>query len=241
MKLFSIDSVLYKSVTKMTDIIWLNILWLVFSLPIVTIGASTTAAYYVAMKMVKDEEGYIGRTFVKEFKESFKQSTIMWLIMLVLGYLIYLNYSIIGALEEAPFILYLVTVLATFFYVIAFIGVFPLMAKYQNTIRQTIKNSMFITICHFLHTMAMLIVLVVFVAIFWFNWLTIFFGVLLGPGLIIFIASSFYLKIFDKVVEGKEAQEQATEELIAEGILQAEAMPLSSSFLNPDKKSETKE
>lgn len=212
MKLFGLDSIFYKSITKITDILVLNFCWLIASIPIVTIGASTTAAYYVAMKMVKDEEGYIVRTFWKEFKSSFKKSTIIWFVMLFLGAMLYCNYALLGGLKEAPMSLFFVTILGTFFYCITFLAVFPLTARYENKVKQTIKNSLFITVRHFVHTLAMLAVIAVFVLIFWFNYFTMFFGVILGPGLILFIASSFYLKIFEKVEENKAVQEKATDE-----------------------------
>lgn len=212
MKLFGVDSIFYKSITKITDILLLNFLWLIASIPIVTIGASTTAAYYVAMKMVKDEEGYIARTFWKEFKSSFKKSTSIWFVMAFLGAMLYCNYALLGDLKEAPMSLFFVTIFGTFFYCVTFLAVFPLTARYENNVKQTIKNSLFITIRHFVHTVAMLAVVAVFVLIFWFNYFTMFFGVILGPGFIIFVASSFYLKIFEKVEENKAVQEKATEE-----------------------------
>ena len=100
MKFMSVDSKLFKGLNKVLDIMYLNLLWILFSIPIITIGASTTAAYQVGMKMVRDEEGYIGRGFWKAFKENFKQSTIVWIIMFVLGDALYINYQIINKLDN---------------------------------------------------------------------------------------------------------------------------------------------
>lgn len=63
MKFFSVDSPLYRFLSKLLDVIRLNFLWILFSIPLVTIGASTVAALSVALKMADDEEGYIGRSF----------------------------------------------------------------------------------------------------------------------------------------------------------------------------------
>ena len=79
------DNVIVRALNKICDMCCLNVLWLVCCIPVFTIGASTTALYTVMLKMVKNEEGYIFRGFFKAFKENFKQSTIMWLILLVLG------------------------------------------------------------------------------------------------------------------------------------------------------------
>ena len=71
MKLFSVDSPVYKFLSKFLDVVKLNFLWIIFSIPIVTVGASTVAAMSVGLKMVDDEEGYIGKTFLKAFKGVF--------------------------------------------------------------------------------------------------------------------------------------------------------------------------
>ena len=73
MKFFSTDSPLYRFLTRLWDMIKLNFLWLVFSLPVVTMGAATVAAYSVTLKMVDEREGYVGRQFIKAFKENWKQ------------------------------------------------------------------------------------------------------------------------------------------------------------------------
>ena len=82
------DNVITRALSKICDMICLNVLWVICSIPIVTIGASTTALYTVMLKMVRNEEGYIFRGFFKAFKENFKQSTIIWLIVAALGGLV---------------------------------------------------------------------------------------------------------------------------------------------------------
>ena len=76
MAFFGIDGPFYRFICRFIDLVKLNFMWLLFSLPIVTIGASTTAAYSIALKMVDDEEGYMVKSFVKEFKRNFKQGTV---------------------------------------------------------------------------------------------------------------------------------------------------------------------
>ena len=83
--MFGIDSKLYEFLSKIADLIIVNLLFIICSLPIVTIGASTTALYGVTKKMASNSEGYIFRSYFKLFKENFKQSTIMWIILLVLS------------------------------------------------------------------------------------------------------------------------------------------------------------
>ena len=88
------DSGIMRVLSKICDIVCLNVLWLVCSLPIITIGASTTALYTVMLKLVKNEEGYIFKGFLHAFKLNFKQSTIIWLILLLCGGVCFVDYRI---------------------------------------------------------------------------------------------------------------------------------------------------
>ena len=79
MALFNINSSFFKFINKLLDVLLLNLLWILCSLPVVTIGAATCAAFSVTLKMVDDEEGYIVKPFFKYFKQNFKQGTLMWI------------------------------------------------------------------------------------------------------------------------------------------------------------------
>ena len=90
--IFNPDNKIANFLTKIMYLAWLNFLWLLCSLPIVTIGASTTAVYYTAMRMARDDEGYIARDFFHSFKENFLQATGVWLIVLVFFGMICFNW-----------------------------------------------------------------------------------------------------------------------------------------------------
>ena len=92
---FNMDNGLFRALGKLADLMLLNILFLVCSLPIFTIGASFTAMYYVTLKLAENEEGYIARGFWKSFKQNFKQATIIWLILLFFGIVLVLDLLIL--------------------------------------------------------------------------------------------------------------------------------------------------
>ena len=124
MKFFSVDSALYRFINKFLDVLKLNFMWILFSLPIVTIGASTVAAMSVALKMTDDEEGYIGRQFIKAFKENWKQGTILWLITIVAVYAIYLDFQLFEAVEGNPIMFLIIgIVILIVAYVFLFIAI----------------------------------------------------------------------------------------------------------------------
>ena len=101
MNFFNLDSPFMRFLTKMADLIILNILYMICCIPIVTIGAASTALYTVSMKAVKNEESYIIRGYFKAFKENFKISTLTWLVALVIGIILTLDFRILPALPEA--------------------------------------------------------------------------------------------------------------------------------------------
>ena len=76
------DSDFMMSISKAVDYVLLNILCILFCLPIVTAGASVTATYYVAMKLMRKEEPVVWKSFMKSFRDNFKQATIIWLLAL---------------------------------------------------------------------------------------------------------------------------------------------------------------
>ena len=157
-KVFSLDSPLMNGLSKLADLIWLNILATVCCIPIITIGASLTALHYVVLKMVKDEEGYITRSFFKSFKENFKQATLMWLMLLVVFILLMADFLIfrfsgIAFPGWCQVALIAIAVLIMF----ATMHLFPLLSRYENTIRATYKNSLFMGILHLPKTILMML------------------------------------------------------------------------------------
>lgn len=86
-QIFSIDNRFIQLLNKIFCAAWLNILWFLCCIPIFTIGASTTALYYVSFKLVRNEEGNITKQFFTAFRSNFKKATLIWLPLLGLGIL----------------------------------------------------------------------------------------------------------------------------------------------------------
>ena len=157
-KVFALDSPLMNGLSKLADLIWLNILATICCIPIITIGASLTALHYVVLKMVKDEEGYITRSFFKSFRENFKQATLMWLMLLVVFILLVADFMIFrfsgivfpGWCQIALIAIAVLIMFAT-------MHLFPLLSRYENSIRATYKNSLFMGILHLPKTILMML------------------------------------------------------------------------------------
>ena len=144
--IFNPDNKIANFLTKIMYLAWLNFLWLLCSLPIVTIGASTTAVYYTAMRMARDDEGYIARDFFHSFKENFLQATGVWLIVLVFFGMICFNW---WNLSGSPNDLLRIAshLFLSLFVIFALISIyfFPLLSQFDMRIMELLRCSLYIT------------------------------------------------------------------------------------------------
>ena len=148
-KLFDMDNRFMKTLGKAGDLILLNLLFLVTCIPFFTIGAALTALYDVTLRMAKNEEAYIARSFFSSFKLHLKKSTVLWLAVSAAGGLLFLDLRIINAQNSALWYLIrsvLFSVLLIWWIVVTYI--FPLIAKYDWSCRLTLKNALLIAMKH---------------------------------------------------------------------------------------------
>ena len=152
MKFFSYESKFSQLVLMLCQSCLLNVLWFICSIPIVTIGASTTALYYVCLKIVRGEEQYVIPMFFRSFKENFRQATQLWLIMLGAGILLGTDGYILSHLRTHSTgpaavlwtLLFALLIAASIVYTIILLYVFPLTASVVNTNKAMLKNSFLI-------------------------------------------------------------------------------------------------
>lgn len=167
--IFGYEGRFFSAMDKVGSLFWLNLLTLVCCIPVVTIGASVTACYYVTLKMVRNEEGYLTKSFFKSFRQNFRQGTVIWLITLVFGVIFFLDYRMLG-LKEAdgsstvPFANGLfvgICVIAIVFLMIS-IYVYPVLAKFDNSTKNTVKNALIMSILNFPKTLLLFIINMIF-------------------------------------------------------------------------------
>lgn len=212
-KFFRIDNPLFVFLGRITDLLILNLLWLICCIPIITIVPATSALYYVALKMVREEDSGIIKSFFHAFKDNLKQGIPMTLIFLAFGVILYLNYMYSGVLNEAAGnifrILSLVAgaVLLTFFsYTTA------LQAQFSNTIMQTFKNAYYISIRKLHRTL--IILALNLVPLFTMILLPELYNILLplwiflAPAGIAYLCARQFVKIFDPLIS-KASEESA--------------------------------
>lgn len=215
-RFFNIDSPIMSGLNKLADLIWLNILAFFCCIPIVTVGASITALNYVALKMVRDEEGYVTKDYFKSFKQNFKQATIIWLIMLlvtavIIGDLFIFIFADIAFPSWVRVALVAISVLAVF----ATMHVFPILARFENTVANTFKNSFYMGILHLPKTILMMIIWAIpaLISLYLFQAFPLVIGLgISGP---VFLSAMLYNKTFKKF-EPEEVTEEDSEWTVAE-------------------------
>lgn len=205
------DNPVMSFLTRIAYTAYLNLLWLICCIPIVTAGASTTALFYVTLKMADNEEGNITQQFFRAFRENFRQATKVWLILLSVGLaLIFDGYIFYHMRFENAFwaigtAIFLVAVAA---YAIILMYIFPLMARFENTVRAMFLNSIMIGMRFLLCTALMAAVYFAMVLI-----IVRFFtpAVVFGEGLCAFLCS-FLVKGVLKQCEPPSDAETCSEE-----------------------------
>ena len=196
MALFNINSSFFKFINKLLDVLLLNLLWFLYRLPVVTIGAATCAAFSVTLKMVDDEEGYIVKPFFKYFKQNFKQGTLMWLVTAPQIYLLYLLWQLVIKSDDINAIIIIGVIFLTALSISMNIYSYPLIARYENSLKKIIKNSFGISIQYFGKTIILIAVIALeFFLILWNRW-TLLVGIIIGPEFVIYTISGVSKKIF---------------------------------------------
>lgn len=216
--LFNYDNPVMRFIGKFWDVMILNILWIVCSIPIFTIGASTTAVYYVTLKLVRDEDGYTIRSFFHSFKQNFRQATIIWLIFLAAGIILVADIWFVITADVVPAgtprLLATALFIGMFFVWFAMINyVFPILARFYGTIKQTIVNSFLLSVRYLLYTIGIIAIDVLIVIL---TLTTLPVLTMLGLPLMAFFDSFLLDRIFKKMIPKEERDDQEMRPLFAD-------------------------
>ncbi len=188
--------------TKISDVMLLNLLTIIMCIPIITAGAAFTAKDYMCYKLVKNEEGGITKGFFHSFKQNFKQATIIWLMMLVIIGVAAFDVLFASGLEGEGTDIVKAIMLAVFFFIfISCIMIFPVLARFDNTVKGTIKSGLHMTVAILPRAILMGIMYIIppVIGLYWFSSVPVvfLFGIA-GPG---YLSAMLYRKAFEKVEE----------------------------------------
>lgn len=199
--IFNYDGPIMSFFGKLADLIWLNVLIIVFSLPIITIGAAQTAGHYAALKLKRDE-GHIFQNFWKSFKLNFKQSTVIWLILVVL-YAVNIFAIMVSNASDMPMSSLISGVLLA---AIIFVGlmnlwVYPLQCRFDNKLSGTFRNAFFMSFRYIFRSIYMAICHALPIVLVFALQQTLPIVLLLGFSTPIYLNVLAYNKIFEKLEE----------------------------------------
>lgn len=224
-RIFNYDNVVFRTIGKIGYIWYLNILWVIFSLPVFTIGASTTALLYSCMKLRKDE-GYCTQNFWKSFKENFKQSTIIFIVFVIAGVLLALSlifWNQTGGTMGKTF--KIITLAVMVLYCLDLLYVFAVQARFVNKVKRTIQYAFILSVKNFIWTFQMLLIMGAMVYLN-FTWLIAnVITLTIGAGLVAYFMSAYYNRIFEPYIEAAlagagEAGTQEEKNIIEENIIE---------------------
>lgn len=198
------DSRVVRMIERIADLFFLNILVVLFSLPIVTGGAALVAMHCVLLKMARGEEGYVFHDFWFSFRGNFKQATCLWLMILAiilpgLGELLIYRYE--QSIFPLPLITVITVVISLTFLFIQFI--FPVQSHFANSLMGTLRTALILSVAYFPVTLTMALLNIIPVLLFfWGALLALPLLALFGISFPGFLCVKFYAPIFQKIEEG---------------------------------------
>lgn len=198
--IFRWDSPLMRFMMLITNIIFLNLLWLLCCLPVVTAGAATTAMYYMIFQYITQQDDGLIKPFFKAFKENFKMTTPVWIMHLLIG--VALGAEMFYLYQDSGLWLKVIFGVLLFIYAGVSAYLYPILARYHVSRKRALLNSialssrhLFTTVCVVSLNAAPLVLLLFAPEIFW---KTILLWTVGGLSLIAYLCGRMILPIFQK-------------------------------------------
>lgn len=149
MNIFSSDSLLGRFLGVVGDVVVLNLLFLVCSIPIITIGPALTALHYSCLKIIKGREGSAWKDFFHSFRQNFFQALVIWICFLLAGSILSVNlHFLTGQSQTAAVVLRYLTYALSIAAYFQFLYIFPVLAAFQNTTANLMRNAFLFTYMH---------------------------------------------------------------------------------------------
>ena len=213
---FNMDGPIFTFLSKMADLLILNILFILCSIPIVTIGASLTAMSCVSIKMKDGLEGYVWKTFLKSFRDNFRQATVIWLIMALAAVVLAVDLLLVrtsaGTLQHVVQITVYIGILLWLMFLSV---VFPLLSRFDNTIRNTMRNAALLAIGNAPRTLLMSAVIFGSVILTLWNAATLSYGllvwILFGFAILSWIDTALLYPVFKKLMPPEDTGDEGTD------------------------------
>lgn len=206
MNFFSPEHPVTRFLSRLFDLIVLNALFIIFCLPVITIGASITSMYSITLKMIKNEECYMVKGFLSSFKQNFKQATLLWIPCLLIGVFLIADLYIVNNILpvsyhflQYPILCLIIMLLCGYLYL------FPLLSFFDAPLKQQVKNAFLLSLGHLPTTIVVLclhifvLIIIHYVPSLLIPILSLF--LFFGFAAMALLYSYYYRKIFDSHME----------------------------------------
>ncbi|MDD3662801.1 MAG: DUF624 domain-containing protein [Candidatus Pacebacteria bacterium] len=157
------DNVFFRTISKIVDLFWLNLLTLICCLPVITAGTALTAMYQVLFRIKSNQEGYITRDFFHAFRQNFKKTTFVWSAVLLILLFYWIDLSVLRSYMTDTYqtLGTVIKIGISIIMMVLFMGLsyfFPLSARYENKTRTTVKNAYLFACAYFPQTLCMMLI-----------------------------------------------------------------------------------
>lgn len=214
-KIFRWDSPFMQKIAMVGNLVILNVLWILCSIPVVTAGAATAAMYQVVFAYLTNEEEVVLKPFFRAFAKNFKQATLVWLVILVVFAILLLDLWYMFLIGTPDLIGILIIIVCILFLMVQS-HLLPQVARFDTKIKPVFKNAALLTILHMPSSLMMAVLNVLPIPIFilypyqFMQWLPLW--VFIWFSLVALANSRILLKIWSKHMEVEEKEpEEVTE------------------------------
>lgn len=186
--------------TKATNLVVINLLWLLCCIPVITVGAATTAMHAMVLRMDDGGAGDMCRGYFRTFREKFLRSTVVWMGMLLFAVVVFAEgfYYVHGP-EAGKWIL-LLPMVVNLFILFTAAYIFPVLAYYQDDLKTAVKRAAFLSVAHLPYTICILMISVLPIAFLWlfagFMKIASYIMLVIGFAFCAWLKSLFFKKIF---------------------------------------------
>lgn len=209
--LFNPEGVFVQFLSRVGDLILLNVLFLACCLPVVTIGASTAALHKVTQDYILDNDSGVFKPFFRAFAANFKQATVVWLVQLFVIVGLAADFLLITAYFTGTLATVMYTLLIVLMVLAACVSAYmtPLLVRYENTLRQHLSNAVVLAIIKLPKTVGMVVLnlLPLLIALLSLNVFlqTMVFWISIGFAFVAFLQSNLLKSVFGELEQGNES------------------------------------
>lgn len=209
--LFNLESPLMQMLTRIGDMILLNVLFLLCSIPVITLGASLAAMHKMLQEIVYETDSSTVKGFFRAFRNNFKQATVVWLFVLLVIAGLFCDYLLIitffSGSEAVKWMLILLAVLAVIVSCIA-AYLIPMLVRYDNKLRNHVNNAVILAVIKLPRTLGLLalnflplIILTLSLNVFI---QTLIFWIFIGFAFTTYMETLLLKPVFDELEQGKD-------------------------------------